>query len=149
MKRTAVPHPVCSQCNYDLSGITPDENGHLTCPECGVRLRPMDPELVFTKEKLHAFYFTRLLLPSAIPALLVLLLSIFTPVGAFIGCFLLPIGGIIAFFAWLEVASTATFRARPHPRPLPLWSIPLLGLLYLLPFFVLTIGSLMLANSIW
>ncbi|MCA9303902.1 MAG: hypothetical protein KC996_07260 [Phycisphaerales bacterium] len=29
------PHPVCSQCNYDLSGITPDENGYLICPECG------------------------------------------------------------------------------------------------------------------
>lgn len=132
-------HPVCSQCNYDLFGITPHENGHITCPECGVLLRPMDPGREFTRKKLHAHFFKRLLLPTSIPAFCVFFLAIFTPIGALISCFLLPITAVIALVLFLESSSSAVTRARPHPRPMPLWSIPLIALLYLIPFPVLLI----------
>ena len=127
------PHPVCPQCNYDLSGITPDQNAHITCPECGVHLRPKNPNRVFTKKKLHKHFFKRLLLPTTIPSLVILCLSWISIVSYLVACLMVPLLGIVAFVLWISSSASAIDLAKPHPRPMNLWLIAPLGVAYLLP----------------
>jgi hypothetical protein len=127
-------NPVCSICNYDLTGIKPNDDHRLTCPECGTLLKPAPPDSIFTKKAMHRRFRNSLLLPTTLPTLIVLPLSTIPGIISEILVGLLSLylffGIPVFFFSTLDIAFQ---RSKPHPRPVPRWTIPLLTILYTLP----------------
>jgi len=134
MSRASSTHPVCSICNYDLTGIEPSQDHRLTCPECGTLLKPAPPNSIFTKKAMHRRFRNHLLLPTTLPTLIVLPLSTIPGIISEILVGLLSLYlffGIPVFF--VSTLDIAYQRSKPHPRPAPRWAIPLLTILYTLP----------------
>ena len=134
MSESQRTNPVCSICNYDLTGIEPDEDRRLTCPECGTLLRPAPPNSIFTKKAMHRGFRNRLLLPTTLPTVIVLPLSTIPGILSDLLIVILSVylffGIPVSFFSSLNITYT---KSKPHPRPVPRWAIPLLTILYTLP----------------
>lgn len=148
MSSSHTAHPVCPICNYDLRGLTQTDDRRLTCTECGTPLQPASPDTLFTKKKVHKLFLTVLVVPTTVPSLSAILLSLLTTADL-----LNPLQDIVYFFTilytlaeflfvptMLIIATSMAFRrAKPYPRPYNRWVIVLFGLLYTLPAIGCTI----------
>jgi len=138
-------HPVCALCNFDLTGVPIQRKGIVTCPECGVSLRPVTTSERTTRASVHNDYFRRLLLPTAGPPLVGLLLAIVTPRWLMLfACLYLPTIVVVYIMQALSVSSDQFARSRYYPRPYPSWAIPLWTILYSVPGVLFHIAVIML-----
>jgi len=102
------------------------------------------PDSILTKDDMHRRFRKSLLIPTIIPPLTAL------PAGLIPGVVGKTILGIIALyvifgFPILLVTTTVSVfnKSKRYPRPAPRWSIPLLGIIYILP------GCLLFALVVW
>ena len=143
----APQNAVCSICGYNIAGVVSNEDHSVTCPECGINLKPAPLNALFTESKLNKLYFRRLILPSVITGILVLI------------CMPIPVLGMLAFFAYMLInpviqmvlyisaVSTGLNKSKPHPRPCPRWHIPLIALLACLPGLAVYFTVIFLADT--
>jgi len=129
---------VCSVCNYDMRGIERCEDGRITCPECGIVLKPKDPDSILTIKKIHVYFLFRLAFPTATPAVGLLLISWIPNISLFLGLIHTPLMFLLCTILWIVVSTKLVNEASTYPRPMPRWAIPLLGLLYIIPAVALT-----------
>lgn len=139
-------HPVCSLCNFDLTGVPVQRKGIVTCPECGVSLRPVTTDQQTTRSDVHRDFVKRLLVPTAAPPLFGLVAALITPRWLMLfACLYLPTICVIHIMQALAVSADQLDRSRYYPRPYPSWSIPLWTILYSLPGLLLhTLVTIML-----
>jgi hypothetical protein len=149
-----MPPAVCSVCNYDLSAIPPNEHNTIICPECGSSPHPFLHSTPLTRSALHKKLLKRLLLPTAIPSLVCVVMVfiyntlpqsqqhglpiVMTLFAATLAIALICAISIIPF--WIAATMSALAYSRPFPRPFPRWTLPLIALLYAAPAIALYIA---------
>lgn len=128
---------VCMHCGYDITGTIPNPDGQVTCPECGLVLKPTTRRAM-TKRDVHMHIIKALILPFAIWAAITFvtvaplamhdtLVTMFVVLVFMLGY---PIGLIVVIIAeWSRLHRKLVL----HPRPYPRWSIPLWVLCYSIP----------------
>ena len=152
----ATPNPlplsnaVCMHCGYDISGTIPDDNGLVTCPECGIELKRSDRNPL-TRRDVHMRLVKMLVLPFVIWAFITTL-SALPPfeyslaTGIAMLAFILgyPVTLLIMFIsAWARLYTSL----EPHPRPYPRWTIPLWVSAYGAAMVAIFIGTLVLMDA--
>ena len=135
---------VCMHCGYDISGTSLNDDGLVTCPECGIKLIRSRRTLL-TKRDIHTQLIRTLLgffgIWTVATFLLAFLLNDSIVGGIIVMLYILgyPIALPITFIVeWTRLHRDTT----PHPRPYPRWTIPLWTLAYTIPsvvFYIVTI----------
>lgn len=138
---------VCPACNYNLQGVIPNEDGRITCPECGISLHPRELDTVLTTKDIHKRFLLKLTTPTAVPAVGCLFFSHFAMINLLLGLLLVPFTILWSIALWITVSSNLIIKTKLHPRPMPRWLIPLLGLLYIFPALLLTYLYLFIASK--
>ena len=129
---------ICSLCGYDISGVLINNDHSVTCPECGKDLRPSNPDHVMTARKIHLYFFKKLTLPTAAPAFGLLLVSWVPNLSLIFGLLHTPFMFLWCTTMWIIISTKLIKKSNPYPRPVPLWIIPFLGFLYIIPAIMLT-----------
>ena len=131
----AQPHP-CKQCGYELNGLPSDAKGRVRCPECGQAFsfwfarHPMD------KAQFHRLLLLQVLLPTALPTLIVYLFSISYNPALGLACIVFPAMPIVMYFVFDNAYRTLTDALADPPRPVPpSMKIPWI-MVYMTPGFI-------------
>ena len=132
-----ITNAVCMHCGYDISGTIPDPDGQVTCPECGILLKPSTRHAM-TRRDVHMSLVRTLALPNFIWSAITLLGVAPDPFHESLFAFILiaifalgyPIALLItAIGAWSKLHHQTKVYPRPYHRGL----IPLWILTYLIP----------------
>lgn len=151
MTDTQSPNPianaVCMHCGYNISGTIPDEQGQVTCPECG-HLLQKSVHRAMTRPEFHKNLRRSLLYPCGIWSIITILLAVPVPNSIVAGLAMAVY--FLGYPITLLILSCTTWsrlhhKTAAHPRPYPRTTIPLWVLLYALMntgffLFVLFIG---------
>lgn len=128
---------VCMHCGYDISGTIPNPDGQVTCPECGLVLKPTTRRAM-TKRDVHMHIIKALILPFAIWAAITFvtvaplamrdtLMTMFVVIVFMLGY---PVGLFVVMIAeWSKLHR----KLEHYPRPYPRWAVPLWVLCYTIP----------------
>jgi len=122
---------ICMHCGYDISGTSLNDDGLVTCPECGTELIRSERTLL-TKRDIHAQLIRTFIVIYGIWTVATFLLGY--PLA-------IPITIIVE---WTRLHRDTT----PHPRPYPRWTIPLWTLAYAIPSVVFYIGTVVMMGSV-
>ncbi|MFG0246772.1 MAG: hypothetical protein ACF8MF_12065 [Phycisphaerales bacterium JB052] len=128
---------VCMHCGYDITGTIPDSDKQVTCPECGLLLRPSS-RLAMTRRDVHLSLIRSIALPYFIWSAITILGLAPDPLHESLFAFFLiaifalgyPIALLISSIsAWSKLHHQTKVYPRPYHRGL----IPLWILTYLIP----------------
>ena len=149
-----IPSPlanaICMHCGYDISGMTPNNDGRVTCPECGHELI-RSSRTILSRRNVHMRLFRSIVVLffawSLITALLVLLLNDSFFGGLIVMAYVLFFPLALPVTCIIEWVRTHRDTA-PFPRPYPRWVIPLWALTYAVPSVLLYIGMLFIMERL-
>jgi len=120
-------NPICPNCGYNLDGLAVPNTSSRTCPECGMSGVPASSNNIFTAMHMHKYFATRLLLPTTLPILTMIMATAAWPSAAAFSCvltILLPFALILILIATQKSMIEAGERP-PHrfnQSTIPLWA---------------------------
>jgi len=149
---TPVPltNAVCMHCGYNLSGALLDAEGKVTCPECGLVLRPTTRRAL-TREEMHISMLKSIVVPFVIWGLLTVLgmvpfegsvVAMLLFLVFIFGC---PIGLLVVS---ISLWSRLHMRMRVFPRPYHRGLIPLWIALYAIAPAITFIGVMFFVDGV-
>lgn len=136
-KPVPLSNAVCMHCGYDIAGTIPNPDGQITCPECGVLLKPTTRRAMTVRD-VHMHLVMIVVLPFILWASVTTLLPLAFTVDAYIFgmlvMMLFTLGYPVCLMTVAVIEGLHLYRAfRAHPRPYPRWAIPVWILAYAIP----------------